>query len=231
MGNDCARIRDEIAGLVTDGAPSRETPELRQHLDSCPACRDYLRALQQEDALLGEHFATLEAEMTQRQERLRQALERVDTTKQTNLVFIFWRGLMRNRLFKTAIAAAIVVAAAVGIHHFGGRLDGTSVAWAGVDEKLSQVHDYSYRERQIDRSGVKTPGFEFRTEWETWWYYSSAFGHRWDQYQAKKLIDQSNSAYGSILRTRRSPAARSSCPRRRCSIRPARCARSWRSLT
>jgi len=189
MSKDCGRIRDEIAGLITDGAPNREAPELRQHLDSCPACRDYLRALQQEDALLGEHFATLEADMAQRQERLWQALEHVNPTKQTHTTFV-WRGIMRNQLSKIAIAATIVIAAGVGIHHFGGRLDGTSVAWAGVDEKLSQVHDYFYREREIDSSGVKMPGFEFRSEWETWWYYSSIFGHRWDKYRAKELISQ-----------------------------------------
>jgi len=97
---------------------------------------------------------------------------------------------MRNRRFTAAIAAAILIATAVGIRHLGGRLDGTSVAWAGVDEKLSQVHDYFYREREIDSSGVKTPGFEFKNEWETWWYCSSTLGHRWDKYRAKELISQ-----------------------------------------
>ncbi len=187
MSNDCGRIRDEIAGRFTGSGPSHAQERLRGHLDSCAACQGYLQALQREDALLTEYFATVDAETARRQERMRQALERVDTPQPADRISI-WRGIMKSRLSRTAVAAAILVAAAVGIRHFGGRLDGTSVAWASVAEKLDQIRDFSYRQREIKSTGVRTPGFEFKQEWETWCYYSSEFGSRWDQYGAGGLI-------------------------------------------
>ncbi len=189
MGNDCERMRDEIAGSVTAAVQDQSTEQRRRHLDSCVACRDYLRALQEEDALLADYFAAVDADTAGRQEHMRQAIERVDISQAADRISI-WRGIMKSRLSKTAIAAAILVAAAVGIRLFGGRLDGTSVAWAGVAEKLGQVHDFVYRQRQIDSSGVRTPGFEFKQEWEMRCYYSCKFGSRWDQYGATGLIGQ-----------------------------------------
>lgn len=189
MSNDCRRMRDEIAGLVTDAAQDQGTEQLRGHLDSCAACRDYLRALREDDASLAEHFAAIDADMARRQEYMRRAIEGVDVSRQANGVLI-WRGIMKSRLSKAAIAAAVLLAVAMGVRRLGGRLDGTSVAWAGVAEKLGQIHDYAYRQRQINSSGVQTPGFEFREEWETRWYYSSQFGHRWDQYHAGELSSQ-----------------------------------------
>jgi len=189
MTNDCERMRDRIAGLVTGAAQDRGSEELHRHLDSCADCRNYLRALQQEDTSLAEHFAVIDAEMARRQEHVLQAIERVDTSKQADRVFI-WRGIMKNRLSKVAIAAAIVLAAAMGITYLGGRFDGTTVAWAGVAQKLDQIHDFIYRQREIQSSGARLPGFELKQEWETRSYYSWEFGSRWDQYGEMGLIGQ-----------------------------------------
>jgi len=188
MTNDCERMREEIAGFVAGMGQGLGSEELRRHLDSCADCRDYLRALQQEDTSLADHFAAIDAEMAGRQERVLQALKRVDTSNQADRIFI-WRGIIMSRLSKAAIAAAIVLAA-LGVAYLGGHFDGTSVAWAGVAEKLDQVRDFVYRQRQINSSGVRTPGFEFKQEWETWCYYSSEFGSRWDQYSEGRLIGQ-----------------------------------------
>jgi hypothetical protein len=189
MSSDCKAMREEIASMIAGGPPEHDAGPLREHLDSCASCRDYLRALQQEDAALTGHFAAVEGDMVRREERLRQAIERADTSEQKNRGFI-WRGFMSNRLPRIALAAAVLLATAVGIQHFGGHLDGTSVAWADVAEKLSHINDYVYRERNIQSIGARTPGFELKDEYETWWYYSGEFGSRWDQYQNKELIGQ-----------------------------------------
>jgi hypothetical protein len=185
MSNDCEGMRDEIAGRVA----GQGTEQLRLHLDSCAACRDYLRALQREDAALAEYFAGVEADMARREERLRQAVECIDISNQADRISI-WRGIMKSRLSKTALAAAILLAAGIGVTYLGGRLDGTSVAWATVAQKLDQIHDFVYRQRQINSSGVKTPEVEFKQEWEIRCYYSSEFGSRWDQYGEMGLIGQ-----------------------------------------
>jgi len=102
-----------------------------------------------------------------------------------------WRIIMKSKMIRFAAAAVIIlVAILVGINKFGGSIDGASVLWADVIKNIDQVKDYIYRQRQTDYSGIKSSGFEFRSEWETIWYYSSEFGIRWDQYQSDRLIGQ-----------------------------------------
>jgi hypothetical protein len=108
------------------------------------------------------------------------------TTSDTHI----WRLNMNSKITKVAVAAVIIIAVLIGINHFGGSIDGASVAWAEVIKNIDQVNDYTYRQRQINYSGVKPTGFEFTSEWETRWYYSSQFGIRWDRYQSGKLEAQ-----------------------------------------
>jgi len=189
MSDDCKKMRDVIAGSVADATHDRNEEQLRAHLDFCAACRNYLRALQQEDKWLTGYFAAADADTPRRRQQVCQAIERVETSQQTDKLSI-WRGIMRSRLSQAAIAAAILLAVAVGVSHLGGRLDGTGVAWAGVAERLGRIQDYTYRQRQIDSSGVETPGFELKQEWEMRCYYSCQFGSRWDQYGDMGLIGQ-----------------------------------------
>jgi hypothetical protein len=43
-----------------------------------------------------------------------------------------WRIIMKSRITKFATAAAVIIAVVIGISHFGGKFDGTSVAWGDV---------------------------------------------------------------------------------------------------
>jgi len=52
---------------------------------------------------------------------------------------ILWSNIIKSRITKLAAAAVIIIAVLVSIHHFGGSIDGASVAWADVIEKLE--HD------------------------------------------------------------------------------------------
>jgi len=47
-----------------------------------------------------------------------------------------WRIIMKSPITKLAVAAVIIVAIMIGISQFGGPIDGASVAWADVIEKL-----------------------------------------------------------------------------------------------
>jgi hypothetical protein len=99
-----------------------------------------------------------------------------------------WRIIMKTKITKFAAAAVILIAVMMGINSLLGT--GTSVAWAEVIKNIDQVKDYIYRQRQTDYSGIKSSGFEFTSEWETIWYFSSEFGIRYDQYQSDELISQ-----------------------------------------
>ena len=49
------------------------------------------------------------------------------------------RTIMRSKITKFAAAAVVVIAVLIGINHFGGSIDGTTVAWASIAEKFKSV--------------------------------------------------------------------------------------------
>jgi hypothetical protein len=57
-----------------------------------------------------------------------------------------WRTIMKSRTTKFAAAAMIIAAVLIGIHELGGSIDGASVAWAELVERVEQSHDEYMRE-------------------------------------------------------------------------------------
>jgi septin family protein len=57
-----------------------------------------------------------------------------------------WREIMHSRVTKLSAAAVIIIAVIVGVNHFGGSIDGASVAWAELVEKIEQSHDEYLKE-------------------------------------------------------------------------------------
>src|SRR3989339_2149319 len=102
-----------------------------------------------------------------------------------------WRIIMKSKITKLAAAAVIIIAVLVGIHHFGGSIDGTSVAWGDVVKKVEQIPNFICRMRQIENSGVKSNGFEFVTESEIINYNSSQYGTKTESYRNGELITRS----------------------------------------
>jgi hypothetical protein len=114
MSNDCRKFRDQIADFVTDVLPEPDSRELQEHLGRCVDCRDYLQALQQEDASLTGYFEGIDEDMACRQERALQMIE-CSRTKEKRHTIPIWREIMRNRYSRLATAAAILVLAAVAL--------------------------------------------------------------------------------------------------------------------
>jgi len=56
---------------------------------------------------------------------------------------------MKNRQVQLAAAAVVLIALLIGINHFGGSIDGTSVAWGDVVVRLDKVDSYSSRMKQV----------------------------------------------------------------------------------
>lgn len=61
---------------------------------------------------------------------------------------------MNNRMLKSAIAAAVLVAAWLGVHYLGGSVDGSSVAWADVLTNFEAAKTYMYT-RHFESGDVK----------------------------------------------------------------------------
>jgi len=138
MNSICEKMKDQIADLVTGILPEAQVHDLEQHLNECAACRDYARALKDEDMLLTEFFAKIDTDMTSRQERVLQTVNRSCLSKQTDTLSIR-RIIMKNPITKLAAAAVIIIAVLIGINQFGGSIDGASVAWADVAERFESV--------------------------------------------------------------------------------------------
>jgi len=49
------------------------------------------------------------------------------------------RFIMKDRITKLAVAAAVIVAVSIGINYLGGSIDGASVAWADVVEQFNSI--------------------------------------------------------------------------------------------
>ena len=47
-----------------------------------------------------------------------------------------WRIIMKTKITKFATAAVIIIGVIIGINHFGVRIDGSSVAWANIAERV-----------------------------------------------------------------------------------------------
>ena len=57
-----------------------------------------------------------------------------------------WRIIMKSKITKLTAAAMIIIAALISIYEFGGSIDGSSVAWAELVERVEQSHNQYYDE-------------------------------------------------------------------------------------
>ncbi|MBE0537621.1 MAG: hypothetical protein IH624_18300 [Phycisphaerae bacterium] len=67
---------------------------------------------------------------------------------------------MNHRITKLAVAAGVTAAAMLCIHHFGGSIDGTSVAWSQVVEEMNQYTRYKCRQRVVRKEGPHIPAMQ-----------------------------------------------------------------------
>ena len=95
-----------------------------------------------------------------------------------------WRTTMKYPVTKLAIAAAVIVAALLGIHFFSGT-SGTS--WAAVLEKVNGFDTCVYRTREVETTGPRPDGFEFATESESKNHRSETYGTFSENYKNGEL--------------------------------------------
>ena len=135
MNSDCEKMKDQIADLVMGILSEDQEQKLRQHLAECAACRDYTRALQNEDALLTEFVEKMDTKMTNRQERL---LHTMDCSCQfrKNKLLLTWRTIMKNSMSKIAAAAVIIIAVTLGLFELIDTGSRSGIVWAEVVRKV-----------------------------------------------------------------------------------------------
>ena len=78
------------------------------------------------------------------QQRLNDILQAQENAKKTRLAkpqTNIWRIIMKSKITKLATAAVIIIAVMFGINQFGGSIDGATVAWAELVERVEQSYD------------------------------------------------------------------------------------------
>ena len=121
MGDICQNIREQIPELITGALPPEKAAELRRHIDQCPACSEYLGALQADDRLLGDFTEGMQPTVARLEDKVIEELNREPSSERTNLLSI-WRTIRKSAVTKVAAAAVIIMAASVGVKMFTGRV-------------------------------------------------------------------------------------------------------------
>jgi len=91
--------------------------------------------------------------------------------------------ITKSPITKLAAAAVIIIMLLVGLNQFGGSIDGASVAWGEVAEKVDEALTYICR---VNFS-ASVPGEE-KVELEGTVYASSEYGQKQDVYKDGKLL-------------------------------------------
>jgi outer membrane lipoprotein-sorting protein len=143
-----------------------------------------MKSLKDIEQLVTKHTIKPRSEM--RSKALNDALElQRNRNKQRTSDTHTRRTIMNSRITKFAAAAVIIIAVLTGIYQL---IDGASVAWAGVAEKVEDIQNYIYRERQTETTSPNEKGFEFVSELEMISYNSLLYGNKTEGYRNEELI-------------------------------------------
>jgi len=137
MNSDCEKIKEQIADLVTGILPEAQVHELEQHLNECAACRDYARALKDEDMLLTEFFAKIDTNITHQQEHVLQAINHSGVSKQSE-THLIRKTIMKTPITKLAAAAVIIIVGLLLLSHFTDSANILPAAFAQVVEAVKK---------------------------------------------------------------------------------------------
>jgi hypothetical protein len=181
MKSDCQKIKDQIADLVTGILSEAQVHELEQHLNECAACRDYARVLKDEDMLLTEFFAKIDTDMTRRQERVLQTVNRSCLSKQTDTLSIR-RIIMKNPITKLTVAAAVIAVVVLGLFEFLGTGSSSGVVWAEVAQKVEASRGVIFRSRG---TGMGDPNDDWPKSYVM--HYKSPLHSRTDWYRGEQI--------------------------------------------
>jgi len=94
-----------------------------------------------------------------------------------------WRIIMKSGI--TKIAAAVIILVIIGLHLFSNSINGTSVVWADVAERLEKVSSYTAKaDRALTETGQEEPFFEC----EILRYFSPDHGSLEESYEDGELV-------------------------------------------
>jgi len=116
-------------------------------------------------------------------DEISQALAHSEKIEPAHAELTAWRTIMKSRMTKWAAAAAvIIIAVIVGINHFIGPVNVTSVALADVLERIEQAQAFMYKMRVTTSVGMFTgkPAETIEIEMDYTITISNEYGMKWE---------------------------------------------------
>jgi outer membrane lipoprotein-sorting protein len=183
---NCEECKELLVGYVEGFLEESQKQTVAGHLMSCRSCRaelEVVKGLHERLVTNGKVLAQTDLENGVMSRIVREQSVRLKTTSKISKAIRIRRILMKNLIVKLAVAAAIIVAAVIAIHQFGGPISGTSVVWAEVARKVEQIQTFSCRVR----GSMIGDSNEVPSTVEIMVYDSSKYGSRMDTYVDGKL--------------------------------------------
>jgi hypothetical protein len=110
MNRPCPDRQDQIVDFLLGALDTDAAQAVQEHLDRCPACRQYLQNLREQgDALIG-LSREIRADTEARQTRVIEALEKASPVAAVGRILPFTGGFI-----KTAVAAVLVLGAGIAV--------------------------------------------------------------------------------------------------------------------
>lgn len=131
MNCACEEMRQSIAGYVLGILDGPEKPKVEAHLAECKVCKEYCEQLTRERKMLKDYSDMLDADMDAMEMKVIEALNTSATkTLRSNSL---WRNIMKSKVTRTAVAAAVIVCVMLGSYVLTGSFDGSSKVYAMSD--------------------------------------------------------------------------------------------------
>jgi len=137
MENSCENIQEQIPELITGTLPAEKAAELQRHISHCPACSEYLEALQADDKLLGEFAKVMRLKITRLENNVIDVLDGVASKKTVNSVSIVSTNI-KGPFIKLAVAVVMIIAILSVLNHFTGSFDSSTIVLAKALERMKQ---------------------------------------------------------------------------------------------
>ncbi|HUT45109.1 MAG TPA: zf-HC2 domain-containing protein [Sedimentisphaerales bacterium] len=138
MEKTCRIIKEQIAELVTGSLPAEKAAELQRHMNQCPACSKYLHALQIDDKLLGDFADAMQPIVTRIEDSVISRLNDVQPSTSAGASGLL-RAIVRQRVWKFAAAAAIIIGLVLVMYRDNSSMDITTPAFGKMIEAIEKM--------------------------------------------------------------------------------------------
>jgi outer membrane lipoprotein-sorting protein len=135
---NCAEYKELLVAYIEGLLSESDASNLREHLKNCPSCQKEQKQIAELHNRLVKNGKTLSQsnlEAKVMNQILRDQKSRLRASSEVKKPYNIWRLIMKSKITKLAIAAAIIIAVLIGLHSIGNPF-GATVTFAKVVEPI-----------------------------------------------------------------------------------------------